>query len=72
LRDVCVGLSQIHKQQLVHLDIKPENLLISASEKVKIGDLGLTRNSTLKRGEYFEEGDARYLAPELLNSPKEQ
>lgn len=56
----------------MHLDIKPENILISNSNIHKLADLGLSRISSLKRGEQLEEGDSRYLAQELLNAPKER
>ena len=29
MRDVCLGLSELHSQGIVHLDIKPENILRS-------------------------------------------
>jgi len=27
MRDVCLGLNELHDQGIVHLDIKPENIL---------------------------------------------
>jgi serine/threonine protein kinase len=35
------GLSHIHSHGLMHLDVKPENILVSAHGELKIGDLGL-------------------------------
>ena len=67
LRDVCMGLKQLHKQKIVHLDIKPENILYSRTHKYKIADLGLSRIAERQIGEDINEGDSRYLAPELLN-----
>lgn len=29
MRDVCLGLNELHNQGIVHLDIKPENILLS-------------------------------------------
>jgi len=65
LRDICLGLSYLHRHNIVHLDIKPENILISKSKKYKIGDMGQSR--MVKRSGDIEEGDSRYVAPELLN-----
>ena len=66
LRDIISGLKFLHDNDVVHLDIKPENILLSKSKKYKIGDLGLVR--IYNKCADFDEGDCRYLAPELLNA----
>jgi serine/threonine protein kinase len=66
MRDICLGLKDLHKRKIIHLDIKPENVLVSNSKKYKLGDLGLARLVTKLAGD-VPEGDSRYLAPELLN-----
>lgn len=64
IRDVGCGLKFLHSLGLVHLDIKPANILISPSGAFKIGDLGLVSPA----GEPAEvtSGDARYLPREIL------
>lgn len=64
-RDVCKGLKKLHEHNIVHLDIKPENILLSFSRRFKLADLGLARITTNLIGE-IPEGDSRYLAPELI------
>lgn len=71
IRDVASGLKALHSRNVVHLDIKPENILYSNSSKFKIADLGLSRISVRVKGEDIVEGDSRYLAPELLNDISE-
>jgi len=66
MRDICLGLRDLHKRKIIHLDIKPENIVISNSKKFKIADLGLARLVTKLEGN-VPEGDSKYLAPELLN-----
>jgi len=66
MRDICLGLKDLHKRNIIHLDIKPENVLVSNSKKYKLGDLGLARLVTKLVGD-VPEGDSRYLAPEMLN-----
>lgn len=66
VHDVASGLRHIHSCGLVHLDIKPANLLISDDGLVKIGDFGTA--SQVGEGEDGREGDTRYMAPELLQS----
>ena len=51
---------------VVHLDIKPENILISKEGKLKIGDFGMAALAPVPN-DVEREGDRSYLAPELLN-----
>ena len=64
LRDVCKALKKLHSHDIVHMDIKSENILYSYSKKFKLSDLGLGRITT-NLGD-IREGDARYLAKEVL------
>jgi hypothetical protein len=66
MRQVATGLQQMHAQNIVHLDIKPENIYITAAGNYKIGDLGLAASS-LEELIDITEGDSRYLARELLS-----
>lgn len=46
LEQVCAGLSHAHSQGVIHRDIKPQNLLLTADMKtVKIADFGVARFS---------------------------
>lgn len=71
IRQAAEGLAHAHHKNLVHRDIKPDNLLITPQGEVKILDLGLARffkttdeeSLTLKHDERVI-GTADYLAPE--------
>lgn len=57
----------MHDMDVVHLDIKLDNILMSPRGTYKIADLGLSRLMHTIHGE-IPEGDSRYLALELLNN----
>jgi len=67
LHDVLRGLHHVHMHNVVHLDIKPQNILIGIDGTLKIADFGI---ATRVGGGADEghEGDTRYLPEELLNS----
>lgn len=49
--------------------MKPDNILFSKADGCyKLADLGLSRLTQLKKGEDINEGDSRYLAPEILSN----
>lgn len=60
------ALSVAHAAGLIHRDVKPENVLISADGSVKVTDFGLAREvSTLTRTDLSHVlGSVPYLAPE--------
>ncbi|XP_071500666.1 LOW QUALITY PROTEIN: serine/threonine-protein kinase MAK-like [Diadema antillarum] len=63
---ILQGLAYIHKNGFFHRDMKPENLLCSGPELIKIADFGLARE-TRSRPPYTDYVSTRwYRAPEVL------
>jgi serine/threonine protein kinase len=61
-------MNELHKKNIVHLDIKPENILVGKSGKYKIADLGMARFLyKISEVDSIPEGDCRYLSKELLS-----
>ena len=58
LHDVASGLQHIHNCGVVHLDIKPQNILISRDGTLKIGDFGIAMAQG-DDGDEGHEGDSR-------------
>src|SRR5687767_1621695 len=66
-REVARGLQGIHECGVVHGDLKPENVLVTRDEVVKVMDLGLARlrgMSLRSTGAGKFEGTFLYAAPE--------
>ena len=63
---LCRALAHAHEQLIVHRDIKPANILISAKERVKVGDFGVARiaESATEVPSTAVLGTPRYMAPE--------
>lgn len=63
---ICEGLSAAHKKSVIHRDIKPQNIIMTQGEVLKVTDFGIARatsqattttsNSTI--------GTVHYLSPE--------
>jgi serine/threonine-protein kinase len=63
------GLDYAHKKGIVHRDVKPDNLMISETGMIKIGDMGLARGLEEKVGPEEETsviGTPHYIAPEQV------
>uniref|UniRef100_A0AC35TVB5 Protein kinase domain-containing protein n=1 Tax=Rhabditophanes sp. KR3021 TaxID=114890 RepID=A0AC35TVB5_9BILA len=71
--DTLKGLKYMHDMEILHLDIKLENILVTNDGVAKLADFGI---SIQKGTEYAEkashEGDGRYLDSETLNGVKEK
>ncbi|XP_061444419.1 membrane-associated tyrosine- and threonine-specific cdc2-inhibitory kinase [Rhineura floridana] len=67
LWDLLQGLRHLHDHNLLHMDVKPANIFLSSSNICKLGDFGLMLE--LHSGDLndAQEGDPRYMAPELLH-----
>lgn len=63
---ITEGLDAAYKKGVVHRDIKPQNILVSSQEDVKLADFGLARGRdtvTLTQSNVFM-GTAYYISPE--------
>ncbi len=57
---VTLALKHMHARNMVHMDVKPDNIYVVDKTTYKLGDLGLATSSCSSYCGSFEEGDARY------------
>lgn len=72
VRQTLGGLEYLHDQGIIHLDVKPGNLMLGSDGTIKLIDLGLSR----LRGEAWTKprglkiGSPYYAAPEQEDNPE--
>lgn len=57
-RDSVLGLEYLHYQGIIHRDVKPANLLLTADHRVKISDFGVSYLGRPMREEDEEQAEA--------------
>lgn len=68
LKDVTLGLRQVHKEMIAHQDMKPSNVLVYPGEKFKVSDFGRSsrKGQAAAHDTFTVAGDRTYAPPELL------
>ena len=79
VRQILEGVSFLHSQKIIHLDLKPCNIMIDEKQNIKIGDFGISFSF---ENDYYDpffldEGEEthqiqtlQYRAPEILLGTK--
>ena len=69
--DICEGLKEIHSKNIIHKDLKPDNLFLTNDLRVKLGDFGISKRLYDSR-DYARTcfGPIMYMAPEEIRRQK--
>ena len=61
---IASGIQAAHEHHIIHRDIKPQNILVSDSGKIKVTDFGIAKAATGDTIASSTMGSVRYLSPE--------
>ncbi len=61
---VAKGLECAHERNIVHRDVKPQNIIISVDGTVKVADFGIAKATTEETINAFALGSVHYISPE--------
>lgn len=65
---VIAGIEQAHKMGIIHRDIKPQNMIVTADGTVKVADFGIARAATQQTVNATVMGSVHYISPEQARS----
>ena len=72
-KQIILGIKHIHSQNIVHRDVKLENILIDLNNTIKICDFGIGRILSSPDELLHDQcGTPMYMAPEILTCSKEK
>lgn len=68
IRQICLGLRYMHENNIVHLDIKPENILFEtkSSQNLKLVDFGLAAKLDPEEEVKVTSATIEFSAPEIV------
>lgn len=63
---ICNGIGYAHRAHLVHCDVKPQNILVTRDEQVKVADFGIARAMSQITQQHISQvwGTPQYFSPE--------
>ena len=69
-KELCEGLAFCHSNNIIHRDIKPDNVFVSSFGKYKLGDFGIARTVEKSISAMSKKGTYNYMAPEVYRGMK--
>lgn len=63
--DICKALELCQKYNIIHRDVKPENIFVSQTGDFKLGDFGIARMVEKTSSGLSKKGTYTYMAPEI-------
>tara|TARA_B100000963_G_scaffold361963_1_gene401368 strand:- start:6207 stop:7397 length:1191 start_codon:yes stop_codon:yes gene_type:complete len=71
LFEICLGIQYLHKNNIIHRDIKTANIFLTKDNNIKLGDVGIVKIlKTANNYAYTNIGTPYYMSPELYKNFK--
>jgi serine/threonine protein kinase len=67
MHEICEGLQYLHEHNVIHRDLKPQNILLGAEGTIKIGDFGISREMGASHMAFTQCGTPHFMSFEMLN-----
>ena len=68
--DLAMALIYCRKLNIIHRDVKPENIFVSRFGDFKLGDFGIAREQAHNMSNMSKKGTYSYMAPEIYKGEK--
>lgn len=68
--DLAMALIYCRKLNIIHRDVKPENIFVSRFGDFKLGDFGIAREQAHTMSNMAKKGTYSYMAPEIYKGEK--
>nr|WP_295281275.1 serine/threonine-protein kinase [uncultured Blautia sp.] len=68
--DLAMALIYCRKMNIIHRDVKPENIFVSRFGDFKLGDFGIAREQARTMSNMSKKGTYSYMAPEIYKGEK--
>ena len=65
-REISSALAFCQRKNIIHRDVKPENILTSETGHFKLGDFGVAKTTSVRSISGSHKGTDRYMAPEVF------
>jgi len=71
-RQICEAVRYLHQRNVTHRDLKPDNILMTVNNEIKVSDFGLAKAQSPLSCLRTVCGTPTYLAPEIVSGGEEK